>query len=196
MRSSLGRFLPMRCEHRYSTDSTFFPLVNVGMAITLVSKRRHIAQTTYLIVLVGFLISPYSLFFIFGYLPFTWLHLIALVVLLSPLAAKIPSWLISDKLRQLTAVALLAFVGTMAQHLMGGLLFELTLGVVGGVDPITFRNRIWLGIALVYPEERLFIVALSTFLAVAILASTRRWLGKLPSMRGSTSGAQNSTSGA
>jgi hypothetical protein len=159
----------------------FLPaLLNVAVVTLVVAKRHHIAQAIYLMVLVAFLISPYSLPFVFGYMPYTWLHLAALVLLLSPLMAKVPVWLNANDFRQLVAVVLMSFVGTMAQHLMGGLLFELTLGVIGGVDPLTFRNTIWYGIFFIYPEERLLITALSTVIAVAILASARRWLVRFP----------------
>ena len=68
----------------------------------------------------------------------------------------------------------MAFVGTMAQHLMGGLLFELSLGVVGGMSLAGFAG-IWTVIFFVYPIERLVIVTISTILAVAIFRSFQRW---------------------
>jgi hypothetical protein len=70
--------------------------------------------------------------------------------------------------------AVLAFIGTMAQHLMGALLFELSLGVVGGMSPAAFAG-IWRIIFFVYPIERLVIVTFSTILAVAIFRSFQRW---------------------
>jgi hypothetical protein len=100
--------------------------------------------------------------------------------------AKVPVWLNTNGFRQLIAVVLMAFVGTMGQHLMGGLLYELTLGVIGSVPPLTFRNTIWFGIFFIYPAERLLITALSTVIAVGILTSTRNWLGRIPSRGGST----------
>ena len=154
----------------------FLPAVlNVAIIVLVVSKRYRIAQAIYLIVLVAFLVSPYSPTFVFDYVPYTWLHLVALVLLLSPLMTRVPRWLNASDFHQFIAVLLMAFVGTMAQHLMGGLLFELTLGMIGGVDPLTFRNTIWYVIFFVYPEERLLITALSTVIGVAVLASTRRW---------------------
>jgi len=174
----------------------FLPaLLNVAIVTLIVSKRHHIAQAAYLIVLLAFVVSPYSLTFAFGYIPYTWLHLVALVLLFSPLTTKVPRWLHASDFHQFLAVLLLAFVGTMAQHLMGGLLFELTLGMIGGIDPLTFRNTIWYGIFFVYPEERLLITALSTIIAAAVLASTRKWFVHIPSTRDSTCDAQNHASG-
>ncbi len=153
----------------------FLPAVtNVLIAALILSNRRRIALAIYIAVLVAFLASPYSLPFGYGYVPYSWLHILALIVLLSPLVAKIPSWITSNRSRQLVAIALLAFVGTMAQHLTGGLLYELTAGLVAGISPSSFK-QFWRIIFWVYPAERLLIVALSTVIAAALFRSLRKW---------------------
>lgn len=152
----------------------FLPaLVNASIVGLILSNHRHVARGAYVLVLAIFLASPYSLFIGYSYIPFAWLHMVALIILLSPLISKIPSWLARDSLRQLVAVALLAFVGTMAQHLTGGLLYELTVGIIGGINPLSFR-QFWRIVFWIYPIERALIVALSTVIAIALFGSIRR----------------------
>lgn len=153
----------------------FLPgLVNVSIAATLLSGERRVAQLIYLAVIALFLISPYSLLYGYDHIPYVWLHLVAFAVLLSPVAARIPSWTQRGGYLGVIGFAVLSFVGTMAQQLMGGLLFELSLGVLGGMDPAGFA-RIWKIIFFAYPIERLAIFTISTILAVAIFRSFRRW---------------------
>jgi hypothetical protein len=153
----------------------FLPAVaNVSIAALLLSRRRKLAQAIYILILVAFLASPYSLLYAYDHVPYVWLHLLALAILLSPVAARIPSWVKGGGHQRVTAFAVLAFVGTMAQHLMGGLLYELTVGFVGGLAPSGFA-KIWRIIFFLYPEERFIIVAMSTILAAAIFRSYQRW---------------------
>lgn len=153
----------------------FLPgLVNVSIAALLLSGRRRAALATFLVVLVVFLLSPYSLLYGYDHVPYVWLHLVAFALLLSPLAARIPLWIKQGGYVGVLGFALLAFIGTMAQHLMGGLLFELSLGVVGGMNPASFAS-IWKIIFFVYPVERAVILTISTILAVAIFRSFQRW---------------------
>ena len=74
----------------------------------------------------------------------------------------------------MAAFAILAFIGTMAQHLVGGLLYEVTVGFVGGLAPAGFAG-FWRVIFFLYPEERLTMVAISTVLAAAIFRSYQRF---------------------
>jgi hypothetical protein len=159
----------------------FLPAVaNVSIAACVLSRRRKVAQAIYIVILVAFLVSPYSLLYGYDHVPYVWLHLLALAVLLSPAAAQIPSWVKRGGYLAVVAFAILAFVGTMAQHLVGGLLYELTVGYVGGLAPAGFAG-IWRVIFFLYPEERLLIVAISTILAAAIFRSYQKWA--LPSWR-------------
>jgi len=153
----------------------FLPgLVNVVIAALLLSGRRSVARAIYLVILALFVVSPYSLFYGYDHIPYVWLHVLAFAVLLSPLATRIPSWIKSGGYLSVVGFALLAFIGTMAQHLTGGLLFELSLGVVGGMSPAGFAS-IWQIIFFAYPIERLVILAISTILAVAIFRSFQKW---------------------
>jgi hypothetical protein len=153
----------------------FLPgLVNVVIAALLLSGRRSLAGAIYLVTLALFLVSPYSLFYGYDHIPYVWLHVVAFAVLLSPLATRIPSWIKSRGYLSVIGFALLAFIGTMAQHLTGGLLFELSLGVVGGMSPVSFAG-IWQIIFFAYPIERLVILTISAVLAVAIFRTFQKW---------------------
>jgi hypothetical protein len=153
----------------------FLPgLVNVSTSALLLSGRRRVAEAIYFVVLALFLVSPYSVLYGYDHIPYVWLHLVAFAVLLSPVAARIPSWIRRGGYLGVAGFAALAFIGTMAQHLTGGLVFELALGFVGGMSRTTFAG-IWEIIFFAYPPERLVIVAISTFLAVAIFRSFQRW---------------------
>jgi hypothetical protein len=152
----------------------FLPaLVNVAIAGLILSNHRRVALAVYVSVLAAFLASPYSLLFAYSYVPYAWLHLVALIILSSPIAPRVSKWLVGDGLRQLVAVAVLALLGTMAQHLAGSLLSEFTVGLVGGVSPSSFE-QFWRVIFWLYPVERTVLLAMSTLVAVALFRATRR----------------------
>jgi hypothetical protein len=154
----------------------FLPaLTNVLLAGLVLSNRLRAARAIYLIVWLAFLVSPYSLLFGYSYVPYVWVHTAALIVLLSPLAAKVLSWVRRNDSHQIAAVATLAFIGTMLQHLTGGLLFEITAGFIGGISPSRFK-QIWSAIFWLYPVERLVIVIFSTIITVAVVRSLNRWV--------------------
>jgi len=164
---------PVRSPVFFGFD--FVPgLVNVLAASLILSKRFLIVRGAYIIIMVAYLLSPYSLLFGYGYIPFTWLHIIALAVLVSPMAERVPVWIARNDSHRVAAIATLAFVGTMLQHLAGGLLYETTVGLLGGISPSSFK-QFWYAIFWLYPVERIVIVALSTITATALLRSLRTW---------------------
>jgi len=154
----------------------FLPAIaDVAIAALLLRGRYATARGIYVAIFFAFVLSPYSLFFGYGYVPYTWLHIVALIVLLSPIAARVPIWLRGNGYRQVVAIVTLAFVGTMGEHLVGGLLYELAVGVVGGVSPSDLALS-WRIIFLVYPIERLIAVAFSTVIALAVQRSFKKWM--------------------
>jgi hypothetical protein len=136
-------------------------------------NHRRIAQGLFAGILLAFLLSPYSLLLGYGYVPYVWLHMVALALLFSPIIPKIPSWVMRNDRRQLVAVAALALIGTMAQHLAGGLLYEFTVGIVQG-NSIEVLRRNWQIIFWIYPTERVVITLVSTFLSAGLLRSVKR----------------------
>jgi len=152
----------------------FLPaLANVSIAGLLLSRKRKIAIGIYFAILVAFLISPYSLLFGYYGIPYAWLHLIALAILLSPISSRVPSWIGRRDYCGVVAVAVLAFVGTMAQHLVGGLLYEFSVGFVGGVTPQHMMD-LWRVIFWLYPTERAILVIISTLIALGVYRSFER----------------------
>lgn len=153
----------------------FLPaIINVLVVTLILSNRIRLAKITYLAVYTAFVVSPYSLLFGYGYVPYTWLHIAGLVIVMSPFAGKIPVWIERSDSHQITAVAGLAFLGTMAQHLAGGLLYEVSAGYVGGISPSHFK-QVWTVIFWLYPTERLVIAAVSAAIAVPLFRSVKKW---------------------
>lgn len=152
----------------------FLPgVVDVVILGLILSNRRYMAVAIYVGILSAFLLSPYSLLFGFGQVPYTWLHIVALMILASPVSSKIPGCLSRAEGYRLLSMAALAFVGTMAQHLTGGLLYEFAVGYVGGISPSSLQ-QFWRVIFWFYPVERLVIVAISTFIAAGLYRTVRR----------------------
>lgn len=150
----------------------FLPaLVNVLIVGLILSNHRRISFALYGVVILVFLVSPYSLMFAYPRIPYTWLHLVAFMILLSPATPRVPTWLKGRGYKQLTAVVELSFVGTMAQHLTGGLLYEFTIGVIGGVSPSSLQV-LWRAIFWIYPLERILLVAFGAVIAVSIYRAT------------------------
>jgi hypothetical protein len=153
----------------------FLPAIaNVSIAGFLLSGRWRSAVGMYIVILVAFLANPYSLLFGYDGVPYTWLHLVALAILLSPISRKIPVWIQRLDVWAVVAIAVLAFVGTMAQHLVGGILYEFTIGYVGGLSPEHFMS-LWRIIFWLYPIERIIIVAISTVVALGVYRSFESW---------------------
>lgn len=151
----------------------FLPgVMNILIVGLILGNRRRIAQGTYIALLLLFLVSPYSLLFGYGDVPYTWLHIAALALLLSPVIARVPNWITRNDNYQLAAVATLAFVGTMTQHLTGGLLFEFAVGLVQGNSPSILRSN-WQIIFWLYPAERLLITAISTVISIGMMRSMK-----------------------
>ena len=107
--------------------------------------------------------------------PFYWLHIVALAVLISPLGYKAGSWVKTLKPVYLTAgVAILAFIGTMMQHLTGNILTEVVrTQILGITTPDALRTIIWPGAFIVYPWERLTLVILAVIVGVPLVKALK-----------------------
>lgn len=164
----------------------FLPAFVNTVAIGLLMKRkRAYVIVLNIVLLLGFIINPLTTLFFYS-IPFFWLHLIALVVLISPLGGKAAPWVETLKPKLLTAgLAIMAFVGTMMQHLTGNLLTEVVLGqILGTISPEVFSTIIWPSAFLLYPWERLTLVLLSVIVGVPLIRTLKRAVlpfQKLPS---------------
>jgi hypothetical protein len=103
-------------------------------------------------------------------LPFAWLHIVALIVLISPLGRKAGQWIETLKPAKVTAgLVVAAFIGTMMQHLTGNLLFETVLAQPIGYIATSAYPGIWSTIFLVYPWERLVLIVLAVVVGAPLV---------------------------
>src|SRR5437899_10488168 len=94
------------------------------------------------------------------------MHLVALIVLVSPLTKDLTTRLTSHHYASLIRpVIVLAFTGTMIEHLTGGILYA----TVFGKAALNF----WPVIFLVYPIERTILVVRATLIGASLLSLLR-----------------------
>jgi hypothetical protein len=107
--------------------------------------------------------------------PFYWLHIVALVVLISPLGYKAGPWVKTLKPTHIIAgVAILAFIGTMMQHLTGNILTEVvSTQITGALKPETLSTIIWPAAFVLYPWERLTLVILAVIVGVPLVKALK-----------------------
>jgi hypothetical protein len=156
----------------------FLPALVNTVAIGFLMKRKWAPVVVLnIILLVAFILNPLTSLFI-GPFPFVWLHIVALLVLISPLGRRAGQWVETLKPKFLTAgLAILAFVGTMMQHLTGNILTEVVLGqVVGSISSETFSTVIWPSAFVLYPWERLVLVILSVVVGVPLIRTLKKSL--------------------
>jgi hypothetical protein len=157
--------------------------LNVALISLLVRGRRTEATFMYVATLGLFVINPNTEIFVglnFPHLPvpfqwfrlpsppipYLWLHLVALAVLVSPLTRNLRDIFIRGTRRQLAkAVLVAAFIGTMLEHAMGGILFASLFGSVA--------QRSWPFIFLVYPVERAVLVLGAVLVCTPLLLASR-----------------------
>jgi hypothetical protein len=110
-------------------------------------------------------------------IPYVWLHIVAFVVLLSPLSLKAAQWIQTLKTGHLTAgIALFSFIGTMMQHLTGNLLFEIVLGPPIGGNTLQYFQGVWAVTFFTYPVERTVIVVISVIVGVPLVRILKKSL--------------------
>ena len=145
--------------------------LNVALVSLAVRGRRIEASLLFLVTMGLFIINPYTSLFVGSNLlsppiPYLWLHLVAFVVLISPLTKGLGLRLSSHRYSSLVRpVAVLAFTGTMIEHLTGGLLFATVLGK-GAL-------KFWPVIFIAYPIERTILVIGATLIGSTLLALLR-----------------------
>jgi len=145
--------------------------LNVTLVSLAARGRRTEATLMFLIMIALFIINPYTSIFVGNALlsppiPYLWMHLAALVVLVSPLTKNLSTKLTSHHYASLVRpVAVLAFTGTMIEHLTGGLLFATVVGK-GAL-------KFWPVIFLAYPIERTILVIGATLIGATLLRLLR-----------------------
>src|SRR6266540_2031976 len=162
----VASFLPWNPLKFYGLD--FFPgALNVTL-VSLAVRGRRIEATMMFLVMIGlFIINPYTTIFVGSNLlspplPYLWMHLAALIVLISPVSTGLVTRLSSGHYITLVrSITVLAFTGTMLEHLTGGLLFA----TVVGKGALNF----WPVIFLAYPVERIVLVVGATLICASLL---------------------------
>lgn len=152
----------------------FLPAFMNAVAVGFLIRRKWIpVAAIYGVLLALFVLSPYTLLTVqVGSIPvpFMWLHIIALIVLISPISFMAVSNVRKSNIAYLAlSVAVIAFIGTMLQHLTGNLLYQFTFGVpIGGWTAADFAGY-WNLIFYAYPVERLVMVIIATLIGVPLI---------------------------
>ena len=156
----------------------FLPATVGAVSLGLLIKRKWaLVVVLNIVLLVAFLVHPLTSVFVditmgstaFSF-PFAWLHIVALAVLISPLGRKAAQWVDTLTTAKIaTGLAILVFVGTMMQHLMGNLLYECILGQLLGLIPPEAYPDNWALVFPLYPIERLALVALAVVVGIPLL---------------------------
>jgi hypothetical protein len=156
--------------------------LNVILVSLMVHGRRTEGTLAFLGVIGLFVINPFTRIFVGSAwfsppVPFLWMHILALVVLVSPLSRNLTQRLSSSNKRDVVGgIAVLAFVGTMIEHLTGGVLTAVVFGkgIVG----------IWPAAFVLYPIERTILVIGAVLICTPVLLALKgsveaRWLTAL-----------------
>jgi uncharacterized membrane protein len=152
----------------------FLPATVGAVSLGLLMKKKWIyAVVLNVILLAAFLIHPNTSVFVnySGFLlPFAWLHIVALCVLISPIGRKLTSWVnTNDATKIAVGIAIMFFVGTMMQHLMGNLLYETIMAEPLGFIPVASYPANWALIFPIYPIERLILIIIGTLVGTPLL---------------------------
>jgi hypothetical protein len=156
----------------------FMAAVSTGFLYQNRRSRWAIVVTINAALMGIFLVNPLTTVFISS-VPFAWLHIVAFIVLLSPLSLMAAKWLQTVNYKKVVSgVAIFAFIGAMIQHLTGNILFEVVLGQVTNSIPLVAYPGIWTGVFLVYPVERLILIVVAIVVGTPLLYL----LNKTPSL--------------
>ncbi len=181
----------------------FLPASVCAATVGLMIRRGRLSATVlYTLILTSFVLLPFTALtiqFQGTEVPYNWLHLVGLALLVSPAgtyAARTISRIRSPRTSQpgqtkipqsgplVASIAIVAFVGTLAQHLMGGILTEVVVGLNFHATPIRFASwkAFWTFVFYVYPIERSIITILAAILAAPVLVALRnsRVIHRLP----------------
>jgi hypothetical protein len=162
----------------------FFPATVNALLLGLLIRKKILASIIlYSSVFLFFFLNPFTVRFIpvsiisfdtMIYLPFHWMHFIALIFLFSPLSRKAISWVSNSSTTKLAlGIGILAFIGTFAQHSAGSALWEIVYGLILRLINIDQFQIIWSAIFWIYPVERIFIVIISTIVGTALIKTLR-----------------------
>ena len=170
----IGSFLGMFGKPPVFLGLDFLPATVAAVSAGLLMKRKWIFVVALnFALLVTFLLHPNTSVFV-NYagvsLPFAWLHIVSLAVLISPLGHKVAKWIkTKDTIKMVLGIAIIFFIGTMMQHLMGNLLFETIMAEPIGFIPVDAYPGSWLIVFPLYPIERIALVFFGTILGTPLI---------------------------
>lgn len=159
----------------------FLPGMMNALVLGLIVRKKWILSVLlYAVLLVLFFAHPSTLHFISIAIPngrvevpFPWLHIIAWLLLVSPLGKKSAQWISDPAVSRVgCAACLLALIGTTAQNLTGNLLFASLAVPLMGMTSESLRAT-WMVTFYVYPIERLIVVIAATTLTVAVVKALK-----------------------
>lgn len=146
----------------------------IGM---IIQGKKFIAIGLFIFVLLIFNLLPYTETIIpindQISIPYNWFHIVAILALISPVTIISMKWIEDNSNKAIFGLFILAIIGTLFQHIVGGIVFVTTLGIyLESINPEAFPG-IWKTIFFVYPIERLAIAAISAIVATPILRSIK-----------------------
>lgn len=179
----IGTFVAMPVKAPIFLGLDFLPGFVNAVALGFLVRRKWLPVIGLNIVLfLAFVLNPLTLIlvpitlgnisFVF---PFMWLHIAALIVLISPLSLKATQWVDSVKPKIAVAgFAILAFIGTMIQHLIGNILYEnIFVTVTNFMTPEALTLR-WQVVFFLYPWERLVLIVLAVLIGVPLIRALKK----------------------
>jgi hypothetical protein len=221
----------------------FLPAFIVAVSLGLLVRGKWWPVVALnVLLLVGYAINPLTVNFIvtpWGTVPYLWMHILAFIVLLSPLGRKAGQWIkvdtttkrgkptakfiatvvagvggliagavllilgltssgsysiLADVVGAIVAIggtaiivfkakiakitmgfAILTFIGTMMQHLMGGILYEIVIGQIGGTPQAAFATT-WNIVFYIYPWERLALIVGAVVVGVPVTRALSKFI--------------------
>ena len=145
-----------------------------GFLIQQKKSRWAIAVGINAALLAIFLVNPLTSFFVFNF-PFVWLHIVAFILLLTPLSWYAAKWVDTFNIGKITlGVILISFIAVMVQHLAGNILYEVVLGQLTSSIPASAYPATWSAVFFVYPVERAILVTSATIVGAPLLYLVNR----------------------
>ena len=179
----IGTFTAMSVKPPVFLGLDFLPGFVNAVALGFLVRRKWLPVIALNIsLLLAFVLNPLTLVFVSVPLgstnlsfPFMWLHIVALIILISPLGLMATKWI--EKSRASLAIAgfaILTFIGTMMQHLMGNILYEnIFVYATNFMTPQSLALR-WQAVFFLYPWERLILVVLAVLVGVPLIRALRK----------------------
>jgi hypothetical protein len=157
----------------------FLPAFVVAVSIGFLVKGKWLPVVVLnALLLIVYALNPFTVNFIvtpWGTVPYLWMHIAAFIVLLL-LGRQAGRWVKSPKTTLITAgFIILAFIGTMMQHLTGGLLYETVFGTIGSMTVASFATT-WNIVFYIYPWERLALIVGAVLVGVPVTKALQKYI--------------------